>query len=54
MEFEELSGGDDRTEKSDQIHKRYKISQDWSWLNTSSSTTSVVQLTQHGFMADEV
>jgi hypothetical protein len=54
MEFEEFSENDDKTKKSDQIHKRYKISQDWSWLNISSSTTSVVQLTQQGFMADEV
>jgi hypothetical protein len=44
MEFEEFSGRDENKEKSDQIHKRFEITQDWSWLNLSSSTTSIVQL----------
>jgi hypothetical protein len=46
MEFEELSGSDDKNEKNDQIHKRCEISQDWPLLNPSSTTTSVAHLVQ--------
>jgi hypothetical protein len=55
MEFEEFSGRDTNKIKSDQIHERCEISQDWSWHKPSSSTTtSVVQLSHQGFTADEV
>ncbi|KAE9369204.1 hypothetical protein N431DRAFT_485162 [Stipitochalara longipes BDJ] len=53
MEFEEFPGRIDKTEKSSRTHKRFEISQDWSWLNFSSSGTSVVPLAHSASTAED-
>jgi hypothetical protein len=54
IEFEEFSGRDDKKEKIDEVYKRCQNPHDWSWLNLSSTNSSVVELVPQGFMAGEV
>jgi hypothetical protein len=43
IEFEECSGRDNSEEKIDQYHTNSEKSQDWSWLNLPSSTSTSVE-----------